>query len=297
MTKGLLPYIRLARLDRPIGTWLLLWPCWWSAMAAYAHMGNQADSSFASLAQIFALFAAGAILMRGAGCTYNDLADHEFDKQVARTKTRPLPSGQISRCAAWVFFFILLAAGALVLFQFNFLTIMLGVLSLALIAIYPFMKRITNWPQFFLGLAFSSGALMGWAAIDGALSWAAFCLYAGAVFWVIGYDTIYALQDKDDDAVLGLKSTALALYDRIKLWLGVFYGTAWGLMILSGAAMEASISFYFAMAVAGVHLIWQIAVLNLDDAALAGKIFLSNRDCGAIIFAAFAADGLVKTIS
>ena len=235
--------------------------------------------------------------MRGAGCTYNDLADHEFDKQVARTKTRPLPSGQISRKAAWVFFFILLAGGALILFQFNFLTIMLGIASLALIAIYPFMKRITHWPQFFLGLAFSWGALMGWAAVGERLPWAAFCLYAGAVFWVIGYDTIYALQDKDDDALLGLKSTALALYDRVKLWLGVFYGTAWGLMILSGAAMDASISFYFAMMAAGVHLIWQIAVLNPDDSALAGKIFFSNRDCGAIIFAAFAADGLVKTIS
>ena len=293
MTKRLMPYIRLARLDRPIGTWLLLWPCWWSSLAAMSYIGR-ADLSAVN---IFALFAAGALLMRGAGCTYNDLADHEFDKQVARTQTRVLPSGQISRPAAWTFFFVQLALAALVLLQFNLLTILLGVASLALVAIYPFMKRFTHWPQFFLGLAFSWGALMGWAAIAAQLPLAAFALYGGCIFWVIGYDTIYALQDKDDDALLGLKSTAIALYDNIKLWLGVFYAAAWALMILSGILMDASLGFYFAMAAAGAHLIWQVVILRPDDRDQAGKIFSANRDCGAIIFAAFAANGIIKVIS
>ncbi len=292
LTKSLLPYIQLARLNRPIGTWLLLWPCCWSAIAAWPY--SPADTE---ILYVLALFAAGALLMRGAGCTYNDLADHEFDKQVARTKTRPLPSGQISRNAAWMFFFIQLAGGALVLLQFNLLTIMLGVASLALIAIYPFMKRITSWPQFFLGLAFSWGALMGWAEVANQLPLSAYCLYAGSIFWVIGYDTIYALQDKEDDALLGLKSTALVLYDRIKLSLGIFYGAAWTLMILSGIALDASIGFYGAMAAAGAHLIWQVVALNPDDPQQAGKIFHANRDCGAIIFAAFAANSVIKMIS
>ncbi len=293
MTKLLMPYIKLARLDRPIGTWLLLWPCWWSSLAAMSYIGR-ADLS---VVNIFALFAAGALLMRGAGCTYNDLADHEFDKQVARTQTRVLPSGQISRPAAWAFFFVQLTLAALVLLQFNLLTILLGAASLALVAIYPFMKRFTHWPQFFLGLAFSWGALMGWAAIANQLPLAALALYAGNILWVIGYDTIYALQDRDDDSLLGLKSTAIALYANIKLWLGVFYAAAWALMILSGVLIDASLGFYFAMAAAGAHLIWQVAVLNPDDRDQAGKIFSANRDCGALIFAAFAVNGVIKIIS
>ena len=198
------PYLRLARFDRPIGAWLLLFPTWWSQALAEVSIGQPFPNLWYLL-----LFWLGAFIMRGAGCTYNDIVDRDYDARVARTAARPIPSGQVSVTQAYVFLAVLCAAGLLVLIQFNAFTIALGASSLLLIAVYPFAKRFTYWPQLVLGLTFKWGALVGWAAVTGSLSWAAFALYAGSVLWTIGYDTIYAHQDKEDDALVGLKSTAL----------------------------------------------------------------------------------------
>ncbi|MGH6977502.1 MAG: 4-hydroxybenzoate octaprenyltransferase, partial [Stellaceae bacterium] len=211
------PYLRLARLDRPIGTWLLLFPGWWGiALAA----PGQPDW------RLMALFAIGAVAMRGAGCTLNDIADRDFDARVARTRTRPIASGAISVKQAIAFMALELAIGAAVLFSFNRTAILLGFLVLALIGTYPFMKRITYWPQFFLGLNFNWGALLGWAAARGDVGWPAILLYAGGICWTLGYDTIYAHQDRDDDALIGVKSSALALGRLTRPFLFAFYAGA-----------------------------------------------------------------------
>ena len=201
------PYLRLARLDRPIGSWLLLIPCWWSsALAAVA-----AHARAPSLIHIV-LFFVGAFAMRGAGCTWNDIVDRNLDAAVERTRSRPIPSGQVSVLQAALFLVLLALIGLAVLMSFNGFTIALGIASLAIVAVYPFMKRITYWPQIVLGLAFSWGALMGWAAAFGSLALAPLLLYAGSIAWVIGYDTIYAHQDREDDALIGIKSTALLVW-------------------------------------------------------------------------------------
>ncbi len=203
------PYLRLARMDRPIGTWLLLFPCWWSlALAEVSRLQPYPNVWY------LALFAVGALAMRGAGCAYNDYVDRDYDAQVARTASRPIPSGQVRPRQALLFAVALALVGFVVLIQFNTFTIWLGISSLGLVALYPFMKRITYWPQLVLGLAFNWGALMGWAAVKGSLSAAPLLLYAGSVLWTIGYDTIYAHQDKEDDLMLGLKSTALRFGER-----------------------------------------------------------------------------------
>ena len=205
------PYLRLARLDRPIGSWLLLIPCWWSsALAAVA-----AHARAPSLVQIV-LFFVGAFAMRGAGCTWNDIVDRNLDAAVERTRSRPIPSGQVSVFQAALFLVLLALIGLAVLISFNGFTVALGIASLAIVAVYPFMKRITYWPQIVLGLAFSWGALMGWAAAFGSLALAPLLLYAGSIAWVIGYDTIYAHQDREDDALIGIKSTALLFGERTK---------------------------------------------------------------------------------
>ena len=222
------PYLRLARLDRPIGSWLLLLPCWWSsALAAVA--AHNAVPSFIHIA----LFFIGAFAMRGAGCTWNDIVDRDLDRSVERTRSRPIPSGQVGVVQATIFLILQALIGFAVLVSFNGFTIGLGIASLAIVAVYPFMKRITYWPQIVLGLAFSWGALMGWAAAFGRLDAPALLLYAGSIAWVIGYDTIYAHQDRDDDALIGIKSTALLFGARTKLMLGLFYSVA---VILIGAA-------------------------------------------------------------
>ena len=204
------PYLRLARLDRPIGSWLLLLPCWWScALAAIAAHNTP------SVAQL-ALFFVGAFAMRGAGCTYNDIVDRDLDASVERTRSRPIPSGQVSVFSAGVCLVAQALIGLSVLLSFNVFTIGLGIASLVIVAVYPFMKRITYWPQIVLGLAFSWGALMGWAAVFARLDAPALLLYAGSIAWVIGYDTIYAHQDREDDALIGIKSTALLFGERTK---------------------------------------------------------------------------------
>ncbi len=224
---GLRPYLKLWRADKPIGAWLLLWPCWWSL--ALAAPGGWPD------ARLLALFGIGAVVMRGAGCTVNDMVDRRIDARVARTRDRPLASGALSLVQAWGFLALLLVIGLVILLQFNRWAIALGAASLPLIALYPYMKRITDWPQAFLGLVFNWGALLGWTAATGALGWPAVALYAGCFAWTLGYDTIYAHQDKEDDAIVGVKSSALKLGAATRPWLFAFYGVAAALLALAGA--------------------------------------------------------------
>jgi 4-hydroxybenzoate polyprenyltransferase len=278
-------YLRLMRADRPIGTWLLLWPCWWSAALAWIAEGRRWPDLWLLL-----LFAVGATVMRGAGCTYNDIADRHYDAQVARTRTRPIPSGQVSARAAAIFMVALSFIGLGVLMQFNRVAIGLGIASLGVIALYPFMKRVTDWPQIVLGLAFSWGALMGWAQIFARLDPPAIGLYLAAIAWTTGYDTIYAHQDKEDDALLGLKSTALKFGSGTKRWLALFYALTILLLGLAGSGAGAGWPFFLGLFLAGIHLIWQIVTLDIDDAGNCLQRFRSNRDFGALVFIALLAD-------
>jgi 4-hydroxybenzoate polyprenyltransferase len=281
------PYLRLARLDRPIGSWLLLLPCWWSAgLAAVA--AHEAVNVWHLL-----LFFIGAFAMRGAGCTWNDIVDRNLDAMVERTRSRPIPSGQVSVQAAAVFLILQALVGLAVLLQFNRFTVLVGFASLVVVAIYPFMKRITYWPQIVLGLAFSWGALTGWPATFGRLDWPAYLLYAGAIAWVIGYDTIYAHQDREDDALFGIKSTALLFGPRTKPMLAVFYTLA--IVLLGTAGSIAGAGPIFALGLLGfaAHLAWQVWRLDVDDPELCLRVFKSNRDAGLILFAALVLDAAV----
>ncbi len=273
------PYLRLARADRPIGTWLLLWPCLWSIGLASADQGLSGATLLLML-----LFGIGSFVMRGAGCTYNDIVDHEFDAKVARTASRPIPSGAIRVTHAWVFLIVQCLVGLCVLLTLNSFAIILGASSLILIAIYPFMKRITYWPQAFLGLTFNWGALLGWAAVQGDLTWAPLILYAGGIAWTIGYDTIYAHQDKEDDALIGVKSTALRMGDETPAWLVIFYGVAWILFGVAGTLAGMNLLFHLGLLAAAAHLFWQIRSVNIDDPEKCLRLFKSNRDLGAILF-------------
>jgi 4-hydroxybenzoate polyprenyltransferase len=279
------PYLRLARLDRPIGSWLLLIPCWWSAgLAAIA-----AHERGPRLTHLI-LFFIGAFAMRGAGCTWNDIVDRDLDGKVERTRSRPIPSGQVSVGGAAVFLVTQAFIGLLVLAQFNAFAIATGIASLAIVAVYPFMKRITYWPQTVLGIAFSWGALMGWAAAFGSLDVRPLVLYAGSIAWVIGYDTIYAHQDREDDALIGIKSTALLFGDRTKAMLVIFYGLAVGLIGLAGALAGAGAIFWLGVAAFAVHLAWQIVRLDIGDPDVCLAVFKSDRDAGLILFAGMIAD-------
>ncbi len=281
------PYLRLARLDRPIGSWLLLLPCWWStALADIA-----ARASVPNIAHI-ALFFIGAFAMRGAGCTWNDIVDRDLDARVERTRSRPIPSGQVSVGQAAGFLIAQALVGLIVLIQFNTFTIATGVVSLAIVAVYPFMKRVTYWPQIALGLAFSWGALMGWAAAFGRLDAPAFILYAGSIAWVIGYDTIYAHQDRDDDALIGIKSTALLFGENTKPMLGAFFSAAVVLIGWSVYLVGAGPMFWFALIAFAAHLAWQVSRLDIGDPDLCLALFKSNRDAGLILFAGLILAGL-----
>ena len=281
------PYLRLARLDRPIGSWLLLMPCWWSAGLA----GMAADR-LPSLWHIV-LFFIGAFAMRGAGCTWNDLVDRDLDGKVERTRSRPIPSGQVTVAQATVFMLAQALIGLLVLLQFNMFTILTGLASLAVVAVYPFMKRVTYWPQIFLGLAFSWGALMGWPAAFGRLDAAAFVLYAGSIAWVIGYDTIYAHQDREDDLMIGIKSTALLFGKNTPAMLTVFYTLAVVLIGLAGLMAGGGVIFVLGLLAFGAHLAWQIVTIDIDDPAHCLKLFRANRDAGLILFGAMLLDAAV----
>lgn len=271
------PYLRLARLDRPIGTWLLLWPCWWSiALAAGSPL-------------LLISFALGAVVMRGAGCTFNDIVDRDLDAKVARTANRPLPSGAVSVKAAWAFLIAQGLVGLIILLSLNPFAIAVGIASLVPVAVYPFMKRVTYWPQLFLGVAFNWGALLGWAAATGNLEMPAIWLYLGGIFWTLGYDTIYAHQDKEDDALIGIKSTALKFGARSKLAIAIFYGCAMAMFALAGWSRDLGGGFWLLLCAAGLHLGWQTVKLQSDNPANCLHLFRSNRNFGAILFAAIVA--------
>ncbi|MEM8914762.1 MAG: 4-hydroxybenzoate octaprenyltransferase, partial [Pseudomonadota bacterium] len=235
---------------------------------------------------IMGLFIVGAFVMRGAGCVINDILDRDFDAQVARTQTRPIPSGQVSVRQAILFLAALMTVGLIILLSFNALTIALGVFSVLLIAVYPLMKRVTWWPQVFLGLTFNWGALMGWTAVSGRLDPAPIVLYVAALFWTVGYDTIYAHQDKDDDALIGVKSSALALGDKTHRWVTVFYTLSIGLMALAGRLAGLTMVYWICLIPVALHLAWQVRALRIEDPTLCLKIFKANRDTGLLIFAA-----------
>ena len=289
------PYAQLARWDRPIGWQLLLWPCWWSLALAF---NIEIKMYFAAAIPLMgpgilvvkfvimlALFMIGAIAMRGAGCTYNDLVDNDIDAKVARTASRPIPSGRATSGHAKLFMIVQALVGALVLFSFNWFSVWLGLVSLIIVAIYPFAKRVTNWPQFVLGLAFSWGALMGWASVFGDLGWPPLLLYAGSILWVIGYDTLYAHQDKEDDALVGVGSTARLFGEKTKLALVLLYGTTLVLFFISMKLAEISWPAFVGLAVGAAHMGWQIKVLDINDGDQCLKLFKSNNHFGWIVFA------------
>lgn len=271
------PYLRLARLDRPIGTWLLLLPCWWGVSLASEGWPDP---------WLMALFAIGAIVMRGAGCTLNDIVDRDIDGRVARTADRPIPSGAVSVPQAAAFFALQCLIGLAVLMQFNGFAVGVGIASLGLVAIYPFMKRITDWPQVVLGLAFNWGALLGWSAVRGDLESAPVLLYIGGLFWTLAYDTIYAHQDKADDVKVGVRSTALRLGAATRPWLFVFHGLAIACVGAGAVAAGAASPWLFlALGLAAGHAIWQAGMVDLEDAGDCLAKFKSNRDLGLIVLA------------
>ncbi|MCP1198246.1 4-hydroxybenzoate octaprenyltransferase [Notoacmeibacter sp. MSK16QG-6] len=312
------PYAQLARWDRPIGWWLLLWPCWWSlAMAASLTAQSIAGSGTAGGREagqlsaavdplwLFVLFVAdmtlfmiGAIAMRGAGCTWNDVVDRKIDAQVARTRSRPLPSGQVSTKQAAGFLAAQVLIGFVVLVTLSVLPVMigvhpfesgigtfgLGVASLAIVAVYPFAKRFTDWPQSVLGLAFSWGALMGWQVWFGTLGWPPLALYAGAILWTIGYDTIYAHQDKEDDALVGVRSTARLFGEKTGRALIWIYAAALVFMALAFALAEVPLPAFAGLIAAGLHMAGQIRSLDIDDADQCLALFKSNKRLGWLIF-------------
>ena len=281
------PYAVLMRLDRPIGTWLLLFPCLWSlAMAAR----GPADLP------LFVLFALGAVIMRGAGCVWNDITDRDFDRQVARTRTRPIASGAVSLPRAFAALALLLLLGLAILLTFNRFAVLIGVASLGLVVVYPLMKRITYWPQLVLGFTFNWGALLGWAAVHGALAWPPLVLYGAGIFWTLGYDTIYAHQDKEDDALIGVRSTALRLGEGTRPWLYGFYATA--VLGFAGMGYLLGLGWLYAafLLAAALQLGWQARRVALDDPADCLAKFRSNRLFGWLVLGGIALDRLAASL-
>jgi 4-hydroxybenzoate polyprenyltransferase len=276
------PYASLMRLDRPIGTWLLYWPCAWSV--ALAGVYGRWD--------LFAWFALGAFATRSAGCVYNDIVDKDLDRRVERTRLRPLASKRVSVRSAWVLIGLLCLLGLIVLLQLNRTAAIVALMSVAPVAAYPFMKRITWWPQAWLGLVFSWGALVGWPAVTGSLDWPALLLWLGSIAWVIGYDTLYAIQDIEDDALVGVKSSARRLGDWARVGIAAFYAAA---VILWGAAIWAVRPEWLAVLTllpAAIHLGDQAMRADPKQGELALKLFRSNRTCGLLVFLAMLVVGL-----
>lgn len=282
------PYARLMRLERPIGWWLLLLPCWWGLALGQIGLGGGVPNPWYA-----ALFLVGAIIMRGAGCTLNDIADRNFDGLVERTKLRPIPSGQVSVKQAFGFLVVLCLLGLVVLLQFNWFTIFTGAASLVIVAVYPFMKRITYWPQAVLGLAFNWGALVGWASLHGSLSLAPLLLYAGGVSWTLAYDTIYAHQDRQDDVLIGVKSTALKFGANSLPWLGLFFFAALALIDAAVWLAGGSIIAHAGVAAAALHAAWQLARFDHANSARCLEVFRSNRIFGLIITLALLLDSIL----
>lgn len=285
LPRSLWPYAQLARWDRPIGWELLMWPCFWSAALAANAAEPQGTFSWATLIFHLFLFFAGSVAMRGAGCTYNDLVDHKIDMAVARTRSRPLPSGRVSRMQAKFFIVVQALVGLAVLLCFNGFAILVGLSSLIFVAIYPFAKRFTNWPQFFLGLAFSWGALMGWAGQFGSLTISPVLLYVGAIAWTIGYDTIYAHQDREDDTAVGIGSTALLFGDKTHGWLVGLYGAALVFIFLAFVTAGLHWAGYLGLAISAFLLFMQVKVLDIDNVEQCLALFKSNNRVGLLIFA------------
>ncbi len=278
------PFARMARLDRPIGWWLLLLPCWWSAALA-ARLAGQWPSLWTLL-----LFLIGAVVMRGAGSTWNDITDRDLDAKVARTRSRPLPSGQISPKQAFVFLALQAGIGLAVLLQFNGFTIVMGLASLLPVVVYPFMKRFTNHPQLVLGLAFAWGALMGFAVHLGTVPPVGLLLYAGAICWVVGYDTIYALQDIEDDAIVGIGSTARAYGEHVRLFIAAMFAATLALIGLALVKVGVGPAAWLGFAGFAAHLGWQVATVDRHDSLRALMLFRANRDAGLLLFAGLALD-------
>ena len=280
------PSLSLARLDRPIGTWLLLLPCWWALALAAGGFAGWANFKIWEFA---ILFAVGAVVMRGAGCVINDLWDRDLDAAVERTRIRPLPAGEVTVHQALMFLGALLGTGLLVLLQFNWLTVLLGVLSLGLVVSYPLMKRVTWWPQAFLGLTFNWGILMGWGAMEAGLSPAPLIVYAGGIFWTLAYDTIYAHQDKEDDALAGIKSTARLFGGHSKIWVGLFFLLALSLFLVAKVYVSGIGYALTLWALPAAHAVWQLRGWRMDDPASSLSMFRANRDMGLLLFIFFAA--------
>lgn len=297
MPKWSRPYLRLSRADRPAGTWLLLLPCWWGLGLAMA-----ADPAAPLWRDVWIYVACGmgAFLMRGAGCTWNDISDREFDASVARTKSRPIPSGQVSVRGAAVWMVVQALIAFAILLTLDRAAIILGIIALLPVVVYPFAKRFTWWPQIFLGIAFNWGALLGWAAHSGSLGWPPVLLYLGGICWTLFYDTIYAHQDRDDDALIGIKSTARLFADNTIPWLRGFYVASVLLLALAVilALIETAGLSAMTLALLGVwafgwHLTWQLRRLDIDDAAICLKLFRANRDAGLIVALFFAIAAVV----
>lgn len=278
------PYAYLMRLDRPIGTWLLLLPGWWAIMAGGQGVENLGWDGF----YLIALFGLGAVIMRGAGCVINDLWDVEYDRQVERTRHRPLASGAVGKVQAVFLLLLLLWLGLIILVQLPTTAIMIGCGVMVLVITYPLAKRVTWYPQFILGLTFNIGALMGWASVAGDVETPAWMLYAAGILWTLGYDTIYAHQDKTDDAVIGVKSTALKFGDKSPLWVFWFYAGTAVLIYGSGMSLDVSWPFYLIWALGAFHLVSQVASWDPDNPVSCLHEFRSNRHFGLIVLAAFA---------
>ncbi|MCA6122360.1 4-hydroxybenzoate octaprenyltransferase [Bradyrhizobium sp. WSM 1704] len=285
------PYLRLSRFDRSIGSWLLLMPCWWSAALAAGVAHN-----ITQLPLVVVLFFIGAFVMRGAGCTWNDITDRDLDDKVERTRSRPIPAGQVTVTQALVWMVLQALVGLAVLLQFNRFAVLAGIASLLIVAIYPFMKRITWWPQVVLGLAFSYGALMGFAVTFARIDLTAVALYAGSIAWVIGYDTIYAHQDAEDDALIGVKSTARLFGERTHRALVVLYGLAVLLIGVALALAGTGWPAWIGLGAFALHLAWQIRRLDIKDGALCLRIFWSNREAGLLLFAGLVVDAVLRAM-
>lgn len=274
------PYVKLMRLDRPIGTWLLLLPCWWGLVLARGGSANLEIRDWVNIG----LLGLGALLMRGAGCIVNDLWDQDLDSKVERTRVRPLPAGNIKRWQAGTALTILLAASCIVLLLLQSITdFWLALISLLLVVTYPLMKRVTWWPQLFLGFTFNWGALMGWAVVDDTLAAPAFLLYAGGVFWTLAYDTIYAHQDKNDDALIGIKSTALLFGNRSPAYIAIFFTAAIFLFVMAKWMAGSDMASLWLGILPASHAAWQLFRWRMDDAASSLGIFKSNRDFGFLV--------------
>lgn len=286
------PYLRMMRADRPIGAWLLMTPGWQAIVLAggaaewSARSGELATFGWLATLWLFIAFAVGAVVMRGAGCVFNDIVDRDIDARVARTRSRPLPSGQVTLTQAAGLLAGLCILGLLILLTFNNFAIWLGLAAALPVVVYPFMKRVTWWPQAFLGVAFNWGALLGWAAMTGGVGWAAAALYLGGVAWTIGYDTIYAHQDREDDALIGVKSTARLFQDRSREAVAAFYVLAVTFAALAGVFAGLGFWFWIGLIAYAAHLFGQAYRLDIDDEALCLHLFRSNREAGLILFGA-----------